>query len=70
MPRVSYVITLFCFLSLGFLTMKPQQVASACDIDQAMEICNSLPLDALEGIWLYPEDNVTVMILRKSSPNS
>ena len=34
------------------------------DIDEAKEICSTLPLDALEGIWIYPEDRVTVMIIR------
>lgn len=35
----------------------------AYDIDMAKEICGELPLENMEGIWLYPEDGVTVMIL-------
>lgn len=44
----------------------------AYDIDRAREICDSLPLDAAEGIWLYPDDNVTVLITRSDnvSPTS
>lgn len=42
------------------------------DIDAAMEICDSLPLDPAEGIWLFPDDNVIVFIRRLSgiSPTS
>lgn len=36
----------------------------AYDIDRAIEICDSVPLDNLEGVWIYPEDNVTVLILK------
>lgn len=36
----------------------------AYDIDMAIDICGDLPLESVEGIWLYPEDQVTVMILR------
>lgn len=35
----------------------------AYDIIQAKEICDELPLDNLEGIWLYPDDNITVLII-------
>ena len=33
------------------------------DMEQAKEICDDLPLEAVEGIWIYPEDNVAVLIL-------
>ena len=36
----------------------------AYDLDMAREICSQLPLENPEGIWIYPEDKVTVMILR------
>lgn len=36
------------------------------DIDAAKVLCDSLPLHDPEGIWIYPEDGVTVMILRRS----
>lgn len=36
------------------------------DIDAAKTLCDSLPLSGPEGIWLYPEDNVAVIILKRS----
>lgn len=35
-----------------------------CDIDMAREICDNTPLDNVEGVWLYPDDHVTVLIIR------
>ncbi len=35
-----------------------------CDIEAAREVCDTLPLDNIEGIWLYPDDRVTVFIRR------
>ena len=32
-----------------------------------MEICDSIPLDKMEGIWSYPEDNVTVLVLKTAN---
>lgn len=42
------------------------------DIDAAKELCDRLPLRAPEGIWVYPDDNVLVLILRRPaiSPTS
>ena len=37
------------------------------DIDAAKALCDSLPLQDPEGIWIYPQDDVTVLILRKPS---
>ena len=34
------------------------------DMGRAREICDSLPLEPIEGIWVYPEDNVTVLVTR------
>lgn len=39
----------------------------AYDIDMAKEICNELPLENVEGVWVYPDDKVTVMILNENS---
>lgn len=47
-----------------------QGLRLAYDIDQAVELCSSLPLDNLEGVWIYPEDKVTVIILRKENASS
>lgn len=55
------------FISLSF-PYANASIPVAYDIDRAMEICDSLPLDNLEGIWVYPEDNVSVLILRTQTP--
>lgn len=39
------------------------QTRVAYDLDKAKEICDESPLDMVEGVWLYPEDKVSVMIL-------
>ena len=39
----------------------------AFDIEEAKQICDSLPLQQIEGIWIYPEDSVTVLILEEPS---
>lgn len=28
-------------------------------------MCDSMPIDNVEGIWVYPDDNVTVFVVRK-----
>ena len=38
----------------------------AYDIERAKEICSEYPLDNLEGVWLYPDDRVTVLILQNN----
>lgn len=42
-----------------------QMSKKAYDLEMAMEICGSLPLETVEGVWFYPDDRVTVMILRE-----
>lgn len=37
------------------------------DMGAAVELCDSSPLDPVEGVWLYPDDNVTVLVLRRES---
>lgn len=39
------------------------KVPVAYDEERAREICDDRPLDIVEGIWLYPDDGVKVMIL-------
>lgn len=39
-------------------TINPQ------DTEDAMQWCDTHPLDRIEGIWSYPEDRVTVLISR------
>ena len=54
---------IFCLQALAETSIK------VCDIDKAKEICSSMPLEGVEGIWLYPADKVTVMILNDNSRN-
>lgn len=49
---------------LFFPFLLHSELPRAYDIDRAMEICDSIPLDRMEGIWIYPEDNVTVLVLK------
>lgn len=62
-----YKQTLYTFLAGIILIINPLSVAAtspiAYDMDMAKEICAQLPLDNVEGIWLYPDDKVTVLIL-------
>ncbi len=37
-----------------------------CDIIGAREWCDTTALQPIEGIWIYPEDNVTVLVRRLS----
>ena len=39
----------------------------AYDIDMAKDICGDLPLENIEGIWIYPDDKVTVLILNDNN---
>lgn len=48
-------------LSHSGLWAKSPQIAY--DLEMAKDICRELPLENVEGIWIYPEDKVTVMIL-------
>ena len=46
------------------------QRPAVCDVARAKEICDSLTLRDPEGIWIYPDDNVTVLILREEAVSS
>lgn len=37
------------------------------DYEAACELCDELPLEGVEGVWIYPDDNVTVLILNDNS---
>lgn len=36
------------------------------DISRAMEMCDRLPMEPIEGLWSFPDDNVAVMICREN----
>lgn len=49
-------------VGLGWLPL--QAFTPPADILQAMELCDEADLRPIEGVWTYPEDDVTVMIFR------
>lgn len=54
------------FVGIPFLTDAKEPV-KAYDLQMAKEICDELPLENIEGVWLYPDDKVTVTILREET---
>lgn len=60
------------FIFFGSLTAFATDPRSAkvYDPEEAAAICDALALDPVEGIWIYPEDNVTVLIRRLPSLSS
>lgn len=56
----AFVISLF----VGIPILNAKSPRLAYDMLQAEEICSDLPLETIEGIWNYPEDKVSVLILR------
>ena len=56
------------FLGQCSLWGKNPQVAY--DLEMAKEICSQLPLENVEGVWIYPEDKVTVMILNDNEEST
>lgn len=63
--RFYIIITIFLLLSCQLSTVKGER--RAYDLEEAIDICKNLPLQPLEGIWIYPDDNVTVLILADES---
>lgn len=41
-----------------------------CDVEAAKELLSSRAVDNVEGIWIYPEDNVTVLVMRAPALSS
>lgn len=65
MKRVASPLALPLFLCICFSMGLSASNHSVYDIGKARELCDSLPLDNIEGIWICPDDNVTVLMLRK-----
>lgn len=61
---VATVCTLCCFFTMS------ARCPVAYDIDMARRICDSIPIEQPEGIWIYPDDNVTVLVLRDARISS
>lgn len=57
------------FLVFEVLAMAASTTEQAFDMDKAREICDQSPLESVEGIWIYPDDNVTVLILHRDDVN-
>lgn len=63
-------LSIFCLLLLGalqgILAKTPQEIPAyvPLDISEARTIADTSPLLPVEGIWTYPDDNVTVWIHR------
>ena len=54
------ILILLCTFAAN---LHAQKYPVAYDMDMAKELCSQLPLESVEGIWIYPEDKVTVLIL-------
>lgn len=63
LKRILSLTTVAC-LSLCAYSTGPSEIR---DIDAAKDYCDELPLESIEGIWLYPDDHVAVMILSEGS---
>lgn len=61
--RFSAVVTAL-IVCVGFFSSAAVNPEDVYDIDTAMTLCDSLPLQQPEGVWIYPEDGVTVLITR------
>lgn len=57
-------LILLVFVGVKFSFAEGLYPTLAYDIDMAKEICGDKSLDPVEGVWIYPEDHVTVMILQ------
>lgn len=67
---ISLIICAGSFHSYGTIPDKEDPTPARSDIydiEAAKEFCDATPLRAPEGIWIYPDDNVSVLILRRES---
>jgi len=59
------VAAIVCAFAFPVLTRS--QLPIAYDIEMARHICDSTALEDPEGVWIYPDDNVTVLVLKMPS---
>lgn len=62
-------VAAFLILTPGFIHAAEKPTRShvlpvVYDIDAAKDVCDSLPLDQAEGVWVFPDDNVVVLVRR------
>lgn len=46
---------------------RPPESMEICDMQAALDYCMEAPLDRIEGIWEFPEDNTVVLIKRNGT---
>lgn len=71
LPGVKRLATLAAVLlatPVSFAEDEELPDAIPIDIVDAVVLCDSLPLKSIEGLWYYPEDRVTVLILGCEKP--
>lgn len=66
---LSAVVTAL-IVCVGFFHVSAMNPEDVYDIDAAKALCDSLPLQGPEGIWIYPEDGVTVLVTRRKQLSS
>lgn len=57
------IVTLI--ICVGFFSSSAINPEEIYDMDAAKALCDSMPLQSPEGIWIYPEDCVTVLVTQK-----
>ena len=58
---LKYLLAGLLLLSSGLVEASSPE--TPYDIDMAKDLCDTLPLETIEGIWQYPDDQVTVFIV-------
>ncbi|MDE6578041.1 MAG: hypothetical protein K2J82_06840 [Muribaculaceae bacterium] len=69
-PLFVCLFLFFCGQHIFSQNVNIGRLPKVYDIEAAKETCDALPLDAIEGIWVYPDDNVTVLVRRLPKPSS
>lgn len=59
-------ILLLAIFAICFYT----RAEDICSYEDAIRFCDTMPLDNVEGIWEYPDDNVCVLIARDKTYGS
>lgn len=53
-----------CVLTLSMVGHGAVRKVAPIDITEAKELCDELPLQPVEGLWDFPDENMTVMVMR------
>lgn len=68
--RYRLIATLLAIMVCSGLFFSHGSSRGPYDIDAAKALCDSLPISGPEGIWIYPEDNVAVLVLKRSGQSA